>query len=98
MIMFLRFMRSQKNLVSRYVQYLWKPVTVCFFALKKVKYSRENRIKVHYSLAQPQPQLMLQFVFSGVFLSITTISLNDTFRNTYLVSEKLLNIANINQQ
>ena len=98
MIMFLRFMRSQKNLVSRYVQYLWKLVTVCFFALKKVKYSRENRIKVHYSLAQPQPQLMLQFVFSGVFLSITTISLNDTFRNTYLVSEKLVNIANINQQ
>ena len=68
MIMFLRFMRSQKNLVSRYVQYLWKPVTVCFFALKKVKYSRENRIQVHYSLAQPQPQLMLQFVFfPGVF-------------------------------
>ena len=70
MIMFLRFMRSQKNLVSR--QYnISGSKYVCMYVFcfkKKVKYSRENRIQVHYSLAQPQPQLMLQFVFfPGVF-------------------------------
>ena len=83
MIMFLRFMRSQKHLVSRYTQYLWKQVYV-FLLQKKVKYSRENHIQVHYSLAQPQPQLMLQFVFSGVFLSITISLLKHIGRKWYI--------------